>query len=113
MHFTAMFDEAVPCCHLLADGVPRPRMTKNPELQAVRERDPPPPKRKTALQAIAAGYIKRESQTGKKLEVERAWVDHKLEAQVSRLIQGPVRYVDNMPVLLFIAEGVSHFRLDL
>jgi hypothetical protein len=103
-------------------------MTKNPELQgqkdsdqlsiklekAVREREPPPPERKTTLQAIAARNIKRESKTGKKLEVVRAWVDHEWEVQVSRWMQGPVRYVDNMPVpaISFIAEGVRHFRLD-
>jgi hypothetical protein len=98
IHFTATFDEPLPCCHLLADGVPRPRMTKNLELQgqkdsdqlsiklekAVREREPPPPERKTTLQAIAARNIKRGSKTGKKLEVVRAWVDHAWEAQVSR-----------------------------
>jgi hypothetical protein len=98
-----MFDEPVPCCHLLADGIPRPRLTKNPELQgqkdsgqlssklekAVRERELLPPERKTTLQAIAARNIKRVSKTGKKLEVVRAWIDHEWEAQVTRWMQGP------------------------
>jgi hypothetical protein len=92
VHYSAMFNQRVPCCHLLAADFPRPRMqsrrvllgavkdgvadsfTYNLEM-ALREAEPPRLGRRETLKEIAAHHIKRQSKTEKKLDVVRAWVE--------------------------------------
>jgi hypothetical protein len=81
--------------------------------KAIREAEPPRATRRETLKDITAHNIKRQSKTGKKLDVVRAWVEH-ASASILPEFEGNVCYVDNMsvPVLVLIAEGVSHFRLS-
>jgi hypothetical protein len=118
-YFSRLFNQFVPCCHLMHAGLKKPALVNPPVLirstessfllavvTAERDGEEPSHERRENLLGLAAHAIKNLSKTGVKFEEVLLWATENWQTD-----EAPDKFVCNLPVsaLVLISAGVLHF----